>query len=156
MSSQPPAPTADDDYDSLDAHLAAAGDLAHACVPMGMLLAWCVNMHLVSPAIQREHERLILRLRFQEALGSELLVACGGNLQRSMFSAEGQRFLDDFYPQYMTLFQQLFGENPYAVAETWSNYQTLAARLTGLYLGAGRQQARAAGVLEKITSWWRR
>ena len=156
MSAQPPAPTSADCYDNLDEHLAAAGDLAHACVPMGMLLAWCVNMQLISPALQQEHEHTILRLRFQEALGSELLVACGGNLQRTMFNAEGQRFLDDFYPRYMALFRQLFGDKPYAVAENWSNYQTLAAQLTRLYLGQPSQQKRSAGVLEKITGWLRR
>ena len=46
-----------DCYDSLDAHLAEAGDIARASVPMGMLLAWCVNMHLVSPALQQEMDK---------------------------------------------------------------------------------------------------
>lgn len=141
-----------DRYDSLDVHMAAAGDMAKAAVPMGMLLAWCVNLQLVSPWLLQNHERLVLRLRFQEALGSELLIACGGDLQRQMFNAAGQQFLDDFYPHFMPLFEQLFAQDCYQVRENWDNYQTLAAELTRRYMN---KQA-PHGLLQKLAGWFKR
>ena len=143
-------------YDSLDNHVAASGDIAKAAVPMGMLLAWCVNMQLVSPMLLQTHERIILRLRFQEALGSELLIACGGDLQRPMFNAAGQQFLDDFYPEYMVMYRQLFGQDCYEVRENWDNYQTLAAELTRRYMNKQRDQRAPDGVLKKLTKWFKR
>ena len=111
---------------------AQADDFGQAAVPMGMLLAWCVNMQLISSQVLQEHEPLVLRLRYQEARGSELLAACGGDLQRGLFNASGQQFLDGFYPQYLALFAEVFAAQPYAVRENWDNYQTLAQALTRL------------------------
>ncbi len=143
-------------YDTLDAHLAAAGDIGKAAVPMGMLLAWCVNMQLVSTAVLQTHERLILRLRFEEAQGSELLVACGGDLQRQMFNPAGQQFLDGFYGEYMGVFQRLFDTDPYTVRETWDNYQRLAVELTRRYMQDQTQAPALGGVLQKLTGWFKR
>jgi hypothetical protein len=143
-------------YDSLDVHIAASGDMGKAAVPMGMLLAWCVNMQLVSPGLLQNHERLVLRLRFQEALGSEFLIACGGDLQRQMFNSAGQQFLDGFYPHFMPLFKQLFGEDCYAVRENWDNYQMLAAELTRRYMGNQREQRAPQGLFNKLAGWFKR
>lgn len=145
-------------YDDLDAHLGEAPDIAQASIPMGMLLAWCANMHLLSADALQTHERLILRLRFEDALGSELLIACGGALQRDLFNAEGQRFLDAYYPQYMAVFRSVFGEDFYSLADTWANYRRLAPVLTRAYLGEpGNARSKAAGgLLGRFTRWWKR
>jgi len=122
-------------YDRLDEHLGREPELAHAVVPMGMLLAWCVKMHLLNDQAQAEYEHLILRIQVEEALGSELLIACGGDLRRDMFSSAGQRFLDNFYPGYLALYAKLFGENYYVTADTWENYKVLAVVLTEKFMG---------------------
>ncbi len=127
-------------YDTLDRHLAEAGDLAHATVPMGMLLAWCVNMHLVSTDVTREHERLILRIRFGEAKGSELLVAAGGDLTRDLFNDDGCEFLDRYYDTYMTDFDEEFDESTYQVADNYQNYERVAAFLTKAFMTGRRHR----------------
>lgn len=142
------------EYDSLDRHIAAAGDIAHASVPMGMLLAWCVNMQLLDASTLAEHERLVLRLRFEEASGSELLVACGGALHSDLFNPEGQRFMAGFYPRYMDVFRAVFGDDIYAVRDNWDNYQKLAKVLTAEYMGPPPQPK--TSVLAKLSAWLKR
>jgi len=145
-------------YDDLDAHLGADVDIAQASIPMGMLLAWCANMHLLSADVLQAHERLVLRLRFEDALGSELLIACGGTLSRDLFNAEGQRFLDGYYPEYMQVFRSVFGEDCYSLADTWTTYRQLAPVLTRAYLGEPnrRSSSEAGGLLGWLARWWRR
>ena len=122
-------------YDLLDSHLTRESDLARAVVPMGMLLAWCVNMQLLNTQMLQAHERLILRIRVEEAHGSELLVACGGDLRRDFFTRKGQQFLDSFYPRYLAVYADLFGDNFYATADTWATYRVVAKVLTAELMG---------------------
>ena len=142
-------------YDSLDAHIARAGDMARAYAPMGQLLAWAVNLRLVDEGALLEHESLLLRIRFREALGSELLVACGGDLSSDLFNAEGQRFLVGYYPSYLADYAEALelGDDPYAAAENWTNYDKVAGVLTRRYMGAPARGAHSlAGALNKLTN----
>ncbi len=123
---------------------------------MGMLLAWCVNMRLIAEEVLAEHEQLVLRLRFEEASGSELLIACGGALDAALFNDEGRRFMNEFYPRYMDVYRGVFGEDCYAVRDTWSNYQKLAKVLTAEYLGPPPQARSGKGVLARLSAWLRR
>lgn len=154
----PGALMARDSYDTLNAHLGRAPDLAHAVRPMGMLLAWCANMHMLSAEFVQQHERAVLRVRMQETPGSELLVAAGGDLRRDMFSAQGQRFLDDFYPRFLALYQSVLGADVYAAEDSWDNYGLLASRLAREYYDRTREAAQhpSAGVLGKIRHWFGR
>lgn len=126
---------------------------------MGMLLTWCANMQMLSAEVEQTHQSLILRLRFEDALGSELLTACGGTLSRALFNSVGQEFLDTFYPRYMSVYKDTFGDDCYAVAENWTNYQQLAQVLTRAYLGepgAGKTATRRAGMFAKLSRWLKR
>ncbi len=120
-------------YDSLDHHLArqGKGDIAKASVPMGMLLGWAVNMHLVSEALVQANEQLVVRIRFQEASGRDLLIASGGDLRREMFNPNGMAFLDTYYSGYMDDYIRLFGETCYEIEDTVENYTVIAEHLTG-------------------------
>jgi hypothetical protein len=144
-------------YDCLDAHLPHAADIGRASVPMGLLLAWCANLHLLSDAVIQQHERLLLRVRFREATGSELLIACGGNLSRDLFSAQGQRFLDRYYVNYMAVFCDVFGKEAavdcYEVADNWANYDQLAVVLTRAYMGKPKP---ASSVFGRLARWLKR
>lgn len=129
-------------YDSLDEHIAQAPDIGKAAIPMGMLLAWCVRMGIVSQAFEEAHERSILRLRMEEIAGSELLVAAGGDLTSAMFSPRGCVFMQDHYADYPDLFRQTFAVNGgamYEVKESWDNYAELAKHLTPLLLESAPQ-----------------
>lgn len=112
---------------------------------MGMLLAWCVRMGIVSQAFEEEHEKTVLRLRMEEIKGSELLVAAGGDLTSAMFTARGCAFMENHYADYPRLFRETFSvdeDTMYEVEENWENYAQLAKRLTPLLLGRARKRQR--------------
>lgn len=140
-------------YDDLDNHLPHASDLAQASVPMGMLLAWCARMQLLSPAFLQAHAQLVLRIQVEEALGSELLVAAGGRLDKTCFSEQGQSFLDRFYPGYFDLFCAEFGDQPYSVKDTWDNYRRIAPALTQALMGKAVEPK--SGILSRLTQFLR-
>ena len=146
-------------YDTLDSHIARAGDMARAYAPMGQLVAWAVNLRLVDEAAMLDHEGLLLRIRFREARGSELLVACGGDLTSDLFNADGQSFLHDYYHAYMDDYTKALGEgeDPYRAKEDWANYDKVAAVLTRRYMGGPPRRANPlSGALNKISNGLRR
>ena len=122
-------------YDSIDEHLKLAGEFDKAAIPMGMYLAWALNLGLLRQELVREHQQLMTRVRMQDAKGSELLLALGGNLDETLFSARGNRFAGNYYPRYMINYALVFGRDPYLVEDTWSNYDKIARLLTKELLG---------------------
>ena len=122
-------------YDSIDEHLKLAGEFDKAAIPMGMYLAWALNLGLLRQELVREHQQLITRVRMQDAKGSELLMALGGNLDEKLFSERGNRFAGNYYPRYMIDYASVFGRDPYLVEDTWSNYDKIAKLLTKELLG---------------------
>jgi hypothetical protein len=136
-------------YDDLSRHLAAAGSIERAAVPMGMYLAWCANLQLVSRRLVEEAEQLLLRVRYREVTGSELLVAgCAGELHSRWLSEEGRRFTNQYYPRYLDDFAAVFGGDVYDVKDDWAHYDEIAAVLTRAYMSRtrGRQPGR---------KWWK-
>ena len=122
-------------YDSIDEHLKLAGEFDKAAIPMGMYLAWALNLGLLRQELVMEHQQLMTRVRMQDAKGSELLMALGGNLDETMFSERGNRFAGNYYPRYMIDYALVFGRDPYLVEDTWSNYDKIAKWLTKELLG---------------------
>lgn len=122
-------------YDSIDEHLKLAGEFDKAAIPMGMYLAWALNLGLLRQELVREHQQLMTRVRMQDAKGSELLMALGGNLDETLFSERGNRFAGNYYPRYMIDYASVFGRDPYLVEDTWSNYDKIAKWLTKELLG---------------------
>ena len=122
-------------YDSIDEHLKLAGEFDKAAIPMGMYLAWALNLGLLRQELVREHQQLITRVRMQDAKGSELLMSLGGNLDETLFSERGNRFAGNYYPRYMIDYASVFGRDPYLVEDTWSNYDKIAKLLTKELLG---------------------
>ena len=122
-------------YDSIDEHLKLAGEFDKAAIPMGMFLAWALNLGLLRQELVRDHQQLITRVRMQDAKGSELLMALGGNLDEILFSERGNRFAGGYYPRYMTDYASVFDLDPYLVEDTWVNYDKIAQLLTRELLG---------------------
>ena len=122
-------------YDSIDEHLKLAGEFDKAAIPMGMYLAWALNLGLLRQELVREHQQLMTRVRMQDAKGSELLMALGGNLDETLFSERGNRFAGNYYPRYMIDYALVFDRDPYLVEDTWSNYDKIAKLLTKELLG---------------------
>jgi hypothetical protein len=142
-------------YDDLDQHIAEAGSIERAAVPMGMYIAWCANLQLVSRQLVEEAEQLLLRVRYREVTGSELLVAgCAGELHSRWLSEEGRAFTDAYYPQYLADFGSVFGGDVYGVKDDWAHYDEIAAVLTRAYMhGAGRGRRHAPGSPGR--KWWK-
>ena len=138
--------------DSLDNHLGPGVEMDQACVPMGMLLAWAVNLQLISPEVSQDHEQLVLRIRYGEVSGSELLVACGGELRREMFQPTAAAFIERNYAGYLEEFNRTFPETP---ADNQDNYASMAAWLTKSYMAAnGIRKGQGAG--QGIFGWLRK
>ncbi len=140
--------------DDLDRHLDHNDDLAAASIPMGMFLAWAVNHHLVDESALAEHERSLLRVRFREMRGSELIVTLGGRLETSMFSAQGLRFVEGYYDRYLDELHGLFAD-PYAIRDDWEHYDRVAGMLTQRFRGA-RSRGATVKLGQKIKAGWRK
>lgn len=146
-------------HDDLGRHLAAAGAIDRAAVPLGMYLAWCTNLQLISDELAGEHGRLVLRVRYREITGAELLVgACAGELADRHLNDEGRRFTAFYLPRYLDDFRTTFGTDPYAVPDDWVHYDLIAPLLTR-ELMAFRKNHSAGGskVIGRTDQrWWRR
>ena len=133
-------------YDDLDNHIAVAGSIEKAAVPMGMYLAWCVNLQLVAERLHVENERALLRLRYREMRGSDLLVsACGGTLRSEDLNDAGRAFTDRYYASYLDEFRAVFGSIPYEVEDDWPHYDKIAPVLTERYMRRGIAKCRSGG-----------
>jgi hypothetical protein len=121
--------------DDLDHHLAAAGSLERAGVPLAMYFAWCANLHLLGSAFTQAHEGPLLRLRYRELNPLEFLFATtGGAIRAEDLNAEGKAFSASYYPEYAADLEQTFGEDPYSVQPDWAHYEMIARVLTQRYM----------------------
>jgi hypothetical protein len=145
-------------YDDLDRHLPEAGSIDRAAVPMGMYIAWCANLQLVSKRLVDEAEHLLLRVRYREVTGSELLVAgCAGELHSRWLSDAGQQFTEAYYPQYLSDFASVFGEAVYDVKDDWAHYDEIAAVLTRHYMSGPDMSHQGKGHRKggQDGKWWK-
>lgn len=134
-------------YDDLDNHMAEAGSIEKAAVPMGMYLAWCVNLQLVGERLHLQNEQALLRVRYREMRGSDLLVsACGGTLRSTDLNDAGRTFTDRYYASYLEDFRDVFGSSPYEVQDDWPHYDKIAPLLTERYMRTRRAKGK---------SWWK-
>jgi len=147
-------------YDDIGRHLEAAGSFDRAAVPLGMYVAWCTNLQLLSREFADAQATLVMRVRFREITGAELLVAgCAGVLEDWQLNDEGQRFTSAWLPRYLDDFRSVFGGSPYDVKDDWDHYDRIAPLLTRRLMDArqGASASTPASVLgSKDQRWWRR
>lgn len=147
-------------YDDIGRHLEAAGSFDRAAVPLGMYVAWCANLQLLSREFADAHAALVMRVRFREITGAELLVAGGaGVLEDRQLNEEGRRFTAAWLPGYLDDFRSVFGGSPYDVKDDWDHYDRIAPLLTRRLMDA--RQGAAAGKPAAVPGttdqrWWRR
>jgi len=139
--------------DSLDDHLALAGSIDRAALLPGMYLGWCARLGLVAPAFRVAHEQAILRLNYGEGSGVELLVSCGGTLHYEWLSAQGKTFTRHYYSRYLNDWQQVFGDDVYAVEDTWANYDRLAPVLTRALYNFNGEASKRNQVPKRRSRW---
>jgi len=144
-------------YDDIGHHLAAAGTFDRAAVPLGMYFAWCANLQLLDAHFVDAHETLVIRVRYREVTGAELLVAGGaGRLDDSHLNEEGRDFTAAHYPDYMSEFRATFGGDPYAVRDDWAHYDQIAPVLTRKLMQerAAADTHAAHGTEARHRRWW--
>lgn len=144
--------------------MAEAGSLARAAVPLGMYLAWCANLQLISGRFQQDHEDALLRLRYRELSPAEFFTATTtGALEPAQLSPSGADFSRAYYHRYMDDFRATFPEGAYAVRDDWAHYDRIASVLTRHFMAwkdGGRSKKlypRSNG--ERLSNrgrWWRR
>ena len=160
----PEAPSDSEVLDDLDRHMAQAGSIARAAVPLGMYLAWCANLQLISGRFQQDHEDALLRLRYRELSPAEFFTATtSGAVEMQQLSPSGAAFASAYYHRYMEDFRNTFSGDPYAVRDVWAHYDQIAAVLTRHFM-AWKDGGRAKRIYrpsngERLSSrgkWWRR
>jgi hypothetical protein len=146
-------------HDDIGRHLAAARTFDRAAVPLGMYVAWCANLQLLAPEFVDAHAALVMRVRFREITGADLLIGgCAGTLEDRHLNEEGRRFTAAYLPRYMDDFRAIFGDAPYDVQDDWDGYDRIAPVLTRALMNARqREEAAPAAVLGSTDRrWWRR
>jgi|GEM_PF-715712 len=130
----------DDIIDDINRHLGEAGDFDRAALIPGMYLAWCARLNLLERGFAEQQAQAILRLHYNDGSCIEMLVAgCAGTLKYSHLNSQGAAFARNYYSTYLADWQTLFGEDIYAVEDSWENYAKIAAVLTkALHSKGGR------------------
>jgi len=149
-------------HDDLARHLPAARSFDRAAVPLGMYVGWCANLQLLSASLERAAGGLVMRVRYREITGAELLVGgCGGVLSDEHLNDEGRSFTAAYLPRYLDAFRATFGGDPYDVKDAWAHYDLIAPVLTrelmafrGRGAAGGTRGAKVLGSGDR--RWWQR
>ena len=128
-------------YDDVQSHLAAAGgSMDKAAVPLGMYLALCVNVGLTGAELDESSQTAVLRVRYREITGAELLISgCAGVLDARWFNEQGRDFCERYYASFLDDFRAVFGDDLYEVRDDWDHYDQLAPLLTERLYGKPRR-----------------
>ncbi len=145
--------------DDLSEHMAAAGSLERAAAPLGLFLAWCGNLHLLSSAFQEAHAEPLLRLRYRELSPLDFLTTTtGGAIEAEHLTEEGQRFVASYYERYFEDVTRVFNGDPYAAQGDWGAYERMAGVLTRRYMDwkrEGRRRRPAGSNESRLRRIWR-
>jgi hypothetical protein len=145
-------------FDDIGLHLEQARSVDRAVVPLGMYLAWCANLQLLSDALGERAATLVMRVRYREITGSELAVAgCAGRLAADHLNAEGRAFTEHYYPRYLDEFRAVFGPDPYAVRDDWDHYDRIAPLLTRALMGFRGHPGATGETVTRASrpAWWK-
>lgn len=141
--------------DSLDRHLDEAGSIERAAVPLGMYLAWCGNLHLLSPAFQEHHQDALTRLRYRDLSPAEFLTTTGdGSLVDTDLSKQGLDFTREYYAHYLDDFRSTFDGDVYAVQDDWVHYDRIAAVLTRRFMKTRGHPGKSDERKRSRKRWW--
>jgi len=109
-----------------------------AFVHIGIFMGWIIKMQLYSEEYEDEAGPQILRFYSRELTCGILAALWDGVLDEEMLSDEGNDFAQDYYVtgKYMKDYIEILAEQMpsfYYVADTWENYDKMAARITKRY-----------------------
>jgi hypothetical protein len=140
-------------YANVDDHVAEAGALHKAMLPLGFLTAFCFHHGLCSPQFLQEHDVLLARVRYQEGQVSELFAANRALLKVDDLTPKGLNFLRGYLPKLSQDYKTTFGDACYEIEDSWENYQRFAKVLVRAHLGAPEGRG-MLGLAQRIRSSW--
>ena len=149
-------------YANVDEHMAAAGSLHKAMLPMGFVTAFCFHHQLLSRQFLQQHESTLARVRYQEGQVSELFAANGAVLNKQDLTEGGLVFLHSYLPKLTADYEATFGEDCYGIEDSWDNYQLFAKVLVRAHLGAPKARSLLASrqitkpIVQSIKSSWKK
>jgi hypothetical protein len=131
-------------YDDASWHRAggdAAGRSAAASeTPMGMYFGWAVLRGLADEAILKDFQEDLVAFQRREVPPAELVRrVCDSKLTSDCFNTEGNHFScayyggEMFYDDWIDLFVDASGPDPFGVADAWDNFDQLAEVLDRRY-----------------------
>lgn len=137
--------------DDIDRHVGEAGSIDRAAGPMGIYLAWCANLDLLSDGLKQGIAGEVVRLRMRDLKPVEFLIkATAGTLRREHLNEVGLRFTERYYARYLDDYAaalNLEASSIYDVEDSWDNYDRVAPELT-------RRLYRRRG--QRAKHWWQR
>jgi len=116
----------------------------HAATHIGMFLAWAVQQGLLSEHHERHSAAVLARLRRREITGRQFFeAACKDRFTEKDLNEEGNEFAQHYYvdaagrrgPYFADYKKVLVARLPsfWHVADTWENYEKIAAVVTQRY-----------------------
>ena len=101
---------------------------------IGMFAAWAINNRMWGDLLGPQALSAIEDVRARRISGRAFLLEhCDGKLLSEMFTPDGARFAEKYYPkQYMRDFQKILSAglpSDYHVEDKWANYEKLADRI---------------------------
>jgi hypothetical protein len=140
-----------DVIDDIDRHMGEAGSIARAAGPLGVYLAWCANLDLLSDELKQGIAGEVVRLRMRDLRPVEFLIkATAGSLRREHLNEVGLQFTERYYAEYLDDYAaalNLEASSVYDVEDSWANYDRVAPELTRRLYRRGRKRAK---------HWWQR
>jgi hypothetical protein len=140
-----------DVIDDIDRHIDEAGSIDRAAGPLGVYLAWCANLDLLSDRLTQGIAGEVVRLRMRDLRPVEFLIrATAGSLRREHLNDVGLQFTERYYAEYLDDYAaalNLDASSVYDVEDSWANYDRVAPELTRRLYRRGRKRAK---------HWWQR
>ncbi len=141
----------DEIIDDIDRHMGDAGSIDRAAGPLGVYLAWCANLDLVSDALKQHFAGEVVRLRMRDLKPVEFLIkATAGTLRSEHLNEAGLEFTERYYAGYIDDYAaalNIEASSVYDVEDSWENYDRVAPELTRQLYRRGRKRAK---------HWWQR
>ena len=104
-----------------------SNSLEDICIPLGYLISFCAQHHLLAAHIEDTFSETISKARLQDGQVSELFVSLGAVVDDSWFSPTGQTFLANVLDSYPFILEELFGVEQ--MKDDWGHYYKVAKKL---------------------------
>lgn len=144
-----------DVIDDIDRHMGEAGSIDRAAGPLGVYLAWCANLDLLSDEVKQHFAGEVVRLRMRDLKPVEFLIkVTAGSLRNEHLNEAGLEFTERCYAGYIDDYAAALNievSSVYDVEDSWENYDRVAPELTRQLYRRKHPRRR-----KRTKRWWQR